>query len=72
MEYDKSWFERMWYKMHDLLFQDLWAKEFRMSPKTFEFVVDLVRENIEKHSTNFRDASKAEKRVAIGIWRLAT
>ena len=43
-----------------------------MSPKTFEFVVDLVRENIEKHSTNFRDASKAEKRVAIGIWILAT
>ena len=23
MEYDQSWFERMWYKRHDLLFQDL-------------------------------------------------
>ena len=46
MEYDQSWFERMWYKRHDLLFQDLWVKEFRMSRETFEFVVELVRENI--------------------------
>ena len=22
MEYDQPWFERMWYKRHDLLFQD--------------------------------------------------
>ena len=43
MEYDQSWFERMWYKRHDLLFQDLWLKELRMSLETFEFVVDLVR-----------------------------
>ena len=43
-----------------------------MYPKTFEFVVDLVRENIEKHSTTFRHAIKVEKHVAIGIWRLAT
>ena len=49
IEYDQSWFERMWYKRHDFLFQDLWVKQFRMSPETFEFVVDLVRENIEKY-----------------------
>ena len=49
MEYDQSWLERMWYKRHDLLFQDLWVKEFRMSSETFEFVVNLVGENIEKH-----------------------
>ena len=72
MEYDQWWFERMWYKRHDFLFQDLWVKEFRMFPKTFVFVVDLVWENIEKHSTTFRDAIKVEKRVAVGIWRLAT
>ena len=46
MEYGQSWFERMWYKRHDLLFQDLWVKEFRMSRETFEFVVELVRGNI--------------------------
>ena len=55
------------YKRHDLLFQDLWVKEFRMSPKTFEFVVDLVRENIQKHSATFRDSMKVEKRIVIGI-----
>ena len=49
IEYDQSWFERMWYKSHNFLFQDLWVKRFRMSPETFEFVVDLVRENIEKY-----------------------
>ena len=43
-----------------------------MSPKTFEFVVDLVRENIQKHSATFRDSVKVEKRIVIGIWRLAT
>ena len=64
---DQSWFERLCYKRHDLLFQDLWVKEFRMSPKTFEFVVDLVRENIQKHSATFRDSMKVEKRIVIGI-----
>ena len=43
-----------------------------MSPKTFEFVVDLVWENIQKYSTTFRDSMKVEKHIAIGIWRLAT
>ena len=62
----------MWYKRHDLLFQGLWVKEFRMSPETFEFVVDVVRENTEKHSATFSDAIKIEKRVATRIWRLAT
>ena len=47
-EYDQSWFERMWYKRHDFLFQDLWVKESRMSLETFEFVVDLGQENISQ------------------------
>ena len=72
MEYDQPWFERMWYKRYGLLFQDLWVKEFRMSPETFMCVVNLVLENTEKHSTTFRDAIKVKKRVAIDIWRLAT
>ena len=42
-----------------------------MSLETFEFVVDLVRENIQKHLTTFRDSIKVENRVAIGIWRRA-
>ena len=43
-----------------------------MSLKTFEFVVDLVRENVQKHLTTFRDSIKVENCVAIGIWRRAT
>ena len=72
MEYDQLWFERMWYKTHKLLFQDQWVKEFRMPPEIFEFVVDLVRGNIERNSTTFEDAIEVEKRVAISIWRLVT
>ena len=52
--------------------QDLWVKEFRMSPKTFGFVVDLFRKNIQKHSTTFRDSVKVEKPIVIGIRRRAT
>ena len=43
-----------------------------MSLETFEFVVDLVREYIQKHLITFRDSIKVENRVAIGIWRRAT
>ena len=43
-----------------------------MSLETFEFVVDLVRENIQKYLTTFRDSIKVKNRVAIGIWRRAT
>ena len=72
MEYEQLWFERMWYKRHKLLFQDQWVKEFRMPPETFEFVVELVRGNIERNSITFGDAIEVEKRVAISIWRLVT
>ena len=72
IEYDQSWFERMWYKRYDLFFQDSWVKEYRISPETFEFVVGLLRENIQKHSTTFRDAIKVGKSVTIGIWWLVT
>ena len=68
MEYDKSWFERMWYKRHDLLSQDLRVKQFRMFSEIFDIVVDFVRKNTE----TFRDSIKVEKSVAVGIWRLAT
>ena len=71
---DQSWFERIWYKRHNLLFQDLWVKEFKMSPENFEFVGDLVIENIQKHSTTCRDSIKVEKRIVngntIGNWKL--
>ena len=43
-----------------------------MSLETFEFVVDLVLENIQKHLTTFRDTIKVENPVAIGIWRRET
>ena len=70
MQYNQAWFEKMWGLRNDRMFQDLWIKEFRMSAETFEFVVNLVRLNLEKQS--FRNAITVEKRVAVAIWRLST
>ena len=49
-----------------------WREHFRMSRRTFQFVVNLVRDSIEKRDTRFREAVSIEKRVAVALWRLAS
>ena len=49
-----------------------WREHFRMSRRTFQFVVNLVRNSIEKRDTRFREAVSREKRVAVALWRLAS
>ena len=39
---------------------------------TFQIVVDLVINEMEKRDTNYRKAIPIQKRVAIAIWRLST
>ena len=34
MEYEQSWFDKMWRNLHNI-YCELWQKEFRMSPSTF-------------------------------------
>ena len=41
-----------------------WREHFRMSRRTFQFVVNLVRNSMEKRDTRFREAVSIEKRVA--------
>ena len=43
-----------------------------MSRRTFQFVVNLVRNSMEKRDTRFREAVSIEKRVAVALWRLAS
>ena len=72
MEYEQSWFEKMWRNRHNDIYCELWQKEFRMSPSTFEFIIDLVEQNMAKADTVFRKAAPIEKRVGVGLWRLST
>ena len=49
-----------------------WCEDFRMSRRKFQFVVNLVRNSMEKRDTRFREAVSIEKRVAVALWRLAS
>ena len=72
MEYNQAWFEKMWDNRNDEIFLELWSKEFRVRPQTFEFIVNLVVGSMGKRNTNFRNAIQIQKRVAVAIWRLST
>ena len=54
MEYEQSWFEKMWRNRHNDIYCELWQKEFRMPPSTFEYIIDLVEQNMAKADTVFR------------------
>ena len=43
-----------------------------MSPSAFEFIIDLVEQNMAKADTVFRKAVPIEKRVGVGLWTLST
>ena len=63
MTYDQSWFEKMWRKKSDTILEDLWSREFRVSPGRFEFIIDLVRPNMERQVTCFKEAIKIGERL---------
>ena len=46
--------------------------EFRMSAETFQYLLDLIGINLQHLDTRIWKAIKAEKRLAIVIWRLST
>ena len=53
--YDQGWFERFWYGRNDNIIQELWVKEFRMLPETFEHISNIVRPSLAKENTRFRE-----------------
>ena len=44
MKYEQSWFDKMWMNRHNDIYWKLWQKKFRMSPSTFEYIIDLVEQ----------------------------
>lgn len=62
LEYDQLWFER--------LFKELWKCKLRLKVETFQFVVNLVKNDMERRNTFWQNAN-VEERVAVAIWRLS-
>ena len=50
----------------------LWKEHFRVTRETFDYLCDLVRVNLQKQHTRFRDRVSVEERVGLSLWRLAT
>ena len=50
----------------------LWPNYFRVEKTSFDRICDLVREKMTKEETNMRRTIPLEKRVAIGLYRLAS
>jgi hypothetical protein len=63
-----GWFEVI---LQDERQSRYWKEHFRMQKTTFLRLVEMVRPEICKRNTVFRDAIPPEKRVAIALWRLA-
>ena len=50
----------------------LWKEYFRVTLKTFEYLYDLVRADLQKQQTRTRALISVEERVGLALWRLAT
>ena len=52
-------------------FVEEWCKEnFRISRRTFEYIVRLVGPDLAKKDTRLRECIPVNKRVAVALWRL--
>ena len=70
---EENWFADMWKNRFVDHYQgNRWREDFRMKGGTFAKLVDVLTPYVQKRDTNFRSAIPVEKRVAIGVWRLAT
>lgn len=69
MEYHQGWFEKMLENESGELFKDLWTKQFRFFPTTFNYIID--QGNLESQDTNLREAATIKKRATCSSWHLA-
>ena len=59
------------------LLKDLWKKEFKVLQTTFNYIINQVRDNLERQDTNLRKAVRlffykqpVYKQLALG-WKIA-
>ncbi|XP_054836355.1 uncharacterized protein LOC129330348 [Eublepharis macularius] len=68
-ERSRDWWERIVLTTWD---DDQWLECFRMDRATFNGIVSVLRNRLERQHTNMREAVSVEHRVAVTIWFLAT
>ena len=56
LEYDQHWFERLWEHKYETIFKELWKREFWLKVETFQFVGNLVKNDMERRNTLCRNA----------------
>ena len=71
LDRDESWLEDLWFNRHNPDLTNRWKKDFRMSGRTFEKLVNFLRGSLEKRDTHFRKAIPVKKRVAVALRRFA-
>ena len=69
-----AWFETLWDNRHDTIFTKIWHREFRVTPTTFEFIVDLVRGPLESttQTSDSQSVFKKEQQLLFGDYLLGT
>ena len=66
----ESWFEDLWDNRHSSDYMNRCKEDFRMSQRTFEKLVNLLRSCLDKRDTHFRKTIPVKKHVAVAFWRL--
>ena len=61
----------MWINLQNTVFYELWQKEFRIGPATFEFRMNLFLKTA-KSDTKVRKSNLVEKPLPVAPWRLPT
>ena len=63
----------IWFDMVDEQYNDeLWYANFRVTKRTFEFILDKVQQEICRKSTPMRDPVTAKRRLAITLYYLSS
>ena len=66
---NQFWFESL---LQGDFVEDWWKENFRISRRTFEYIVRVVGPDLTKRDTRLRQCIHVNKRVAVALWRLAT
>ena len=61
LECDQHWFEWLWKHKNETIFKKLWKHEFRLKVETFQFVVNIVKNDMERSNSFWRNVIAVEK-----------
>ena len=66
---NQFWFESL---LQGDFVEDWWKENFRISRRTFEYIVRVVGPDLTKRDTRLRQCIHVNKQVAVVLWPLAT